>query len=127
MTKYQLLILLNLPFIFYGMMKAAVYYREGTYSLAQFFLRLVFWLTALAFVLFAEQIYNYLIGKDLTTSTPLSLADVLLATFSFLSFTLIIRLYTRVERSENKIAELNEELSLRHAALNRQATRKRSA
>jgi hypothetical protein len=115
MNKYLLLIILNVPFIVYGLIKATIYYKEGVYSVLQLVTRVTFWILALVGVLFTQQLYNFLIGHDLTNSSPLSIADVLLATFSFLSLTMIIRLYARMEKAEKKVADLNEELALRYA------------
>ena len=113
MSKYLLLVLLNAPFVVYAIVKSIIYYRESIYSRSQLFLRLVFWSGCLAVLLLAKPSYDFLRGNRLTDSTPLSLADVLLTTICFLSLTMIIRLYTRLEKAERKLTDLNEALALR--------------
>jgi hypothetical protein len=112
-TKYTLLIILNAPFIVYAVLRTIIYFKEGIYNGLQAIVRVVFWLIALGFVVFAQQIYNYLVGHGFTDSAPINLADVLLVTATFLCLTLIIRLYTRVEVAEQKLTEINEAIALR--------------
>lgn len=114
MSKYVLLAILNLPFVLYGLFKAIVYFKEGIYSVAQLLVRLVFWTLALALIVLASPIYNFLVSKALTDSPALSLADVVLATLSSLLLTMLIRVYTRVERVERQLSDLNESLALKH-------------
>ena len=113
MSKYLLLVLLNAPFILYGMMKSLLYFKEGVYSRLQFLFRLVFWGGCLALLVLTKPIYDFLAGNKLTNSPPLSLADVLLATGCFLALTMIVRLYARLEKAERKLTEMNEALALR--------------
>ena len=112
-TKYALLIILNFPFILYGFVKSFIYFKDGLYSRAQLFVRVVFWSISLSLLIFAKPIFDLLRAKRLTDSTPLSIADVLLATACFLSITMIIRLYARLEKTEKKLTELNESLTLK--------------
>jgi hypothetical protein len=112
-SKYAILILLNAPFVLYAIVKCIVYFKEGLYSRVQLGVRLLFWSASLALLLFAKPIYDFLRDKQLTDSAPLSIADVLLATACVLSFTLIVRLYARLEKTEKKLTDLNEALTLR--------------
>lgn len=115
MSKYVLLAILNLPFVLYGYFKAVVYFKEGVYSVAQLVVRLLFWSVALTLIVLAAPIYNFLVNKALTDSPALSLADVVLATLSSLLLTMLIRVYTRVERIERQLTDLNEALALKHS------------
>jgi hypothetical protein len=115
MSKYLLLALLNAPFITYGLFKAVVYTKEGVYSKSQLGVRLIFWLGCLALIILAKPIYEFLRGNNLTDSPPLSIADVLLTTISFLSLTMVVRIYARLEKAERKLTHLNEELALKEA------------
>jgi hypothetical protein len=113
MNKYVILVVLNSPFIVYALAKSIIYFKEGIYSKMQLSVRLIFWLTALAGMIFAKPLYDFLVHKDLTDSAPLSLADVLLTTACFLSLTMLIRLYARVDRAERNLTDLNQALTLR--------------
>lgn len=112
MSKYTLLILLNLPFVIFGVAKAISAYKKGTVGPMDLAIRLGFWLLVLIGLIFAEEIYDYLVVKGLTDSTPLSIADVVLVTgLSFCLF-LILRLYGKLEAQERRFANLHERLSI---------------
>ncbi len=78
-------------------------------------LRLIFWLGIGAGIIFAQQIYNFLVHNDLTNSTPLSLADVVLVTGVNFSLFLTIRVYTRLDHTERRLSDLQEKLSIRES------------
>lgn len=113
MSRYLLLVILNAPFIIYGLMKATIYFKDGIYNITQLLIRVAFWLGCLGLIVFAKPVYDLLVRKHLTDSPPLSLAEVFLTTACFLSLTLIVRLFARQERMEKKLTELVEELALR--------------
>lgn len=112
MDKYTLLIILNLPFVIFGLIKAFVMYKEGTVRRVGLFNRLLFWGIILAGLVFAETLYNFLFSNQLTDTTPLSLADVVLVTGIMLALSLCIRLYAKIDILERKVSDLHEELSI---------------
>jgi hypothetical protein len=61
--------------------------------------------------------YQWLQDHHLTDSTPLSIFDVAEITGIILSLTLILRLYTKVDTIEQRIARLNSEASIRLSKL----------
>lgn len=112
MSKYFLLLIFNLPFVFFGMLKTVMLYRTNKLSMPSFLLRMSFWSIILAGLFFAKHIYNYLVVNNLTDSTPPSIADVVLATGVIFSIFLCVRLYTKLERTEKRLAELHEKTSI---------------
>lgn len=123
MNKYVLLVVLNAPFILYALTKGIIYFKEGLYSRSQLLFRLIFWLGCLALLICAKPLYDALESNQLTNSPPLSLADVLLTTACFFSFTMIIRLYARLEKTEQKLTDLNEALALKRPHTSKRANR----
>ncbi|MGD8373721.1 MAG: DUF2304 family protein [Candidatus Woesebacteria bacterium] len=112
MGKYTLLMLLNVPLVIYGMLKAISAYKKGSIKTIGFITRLGFWVTILIGLVFVQEIYEFLIRKNLTDSTPLSIVDVVLVTgISFCLF-LILRLYTKVDNQERRFVELHEKVSI---------------
>lgn len=112
MSKYTLLVLLNVPFVVFGVIKSVASYKKGKVTPFGLAARLVFWLLVLLGLVFAEEIYNYLITNGLTDSDPLSIADVVLVTgLSFCLF-LIIRLYAKIETQQRRFDALHEKLSV---------------
>lgn len=112
MDKYTLLLLLNLPFVVFGIFRALFTYKQESLSHLGLMLRLVFWFTILAGLVFAEQIYSYLVRNNLTNSGPLSLPDVILVTGVLFLLFLSVRLYAKNELLEDRITELHEQLSI---------------
>lgn len=112
MDKYTLLIVLNLPFVVFGVINAIARYKESSLGRFSLFIRLIFWSALGLGIIFAQQLYDFLIRNDLTNSQPLSLADVLLVTGVSFCLFLSIRLYTRLDQTERKLTELQEHLSI---------------
>jgi hypothetical protein len=112
MSKYLILAIFNLPFVIFGIVSALARYKESSMGRLSLLIRLVFWFTIGAGIIFAQQIYDYLIRNDLTNSQPLSLADVVLVTGVSFCFFLTIRLYTRLDHTERRLSDLQEELSI---------------
>lgn len=112
MDKYTLLMALNTPLVLYGLTKALGSYRKGRIKTGGLLIRASFWIIVLVGLLFARDIYEYLLTQGLTDSQPLSLADVVEVTgLSFCLF-LILRLYTKLDNQEHRFTELHEKLSI---------------
>jgi hypothetical protein len=112
MDKYTLLVLLNLPFIFFGLLRAIVMYKEEKLSRIGVFIRAFFWISILCGLVFAEDIYEYLNANNLTDSTPLSLADVVLTTGVIFCLFLCVRIYSKLDQAEKQLTELHEKISI---------------
>lgn len=76
------------------------------------FARISFWVAILLGLVFAEDIYRLLFQNNLTDTTPLSLADVLLVTGVMLTLSMCISLYSKNEFLERRLSDLHEELSI---------------
>jgi hypothetical protein len=112
MDKYTLLIILNMPFVIFGLVNAFILYRDSSLGRFSLFIRIIFWTLIAAGLIFAKGIYDYLVHNDLTNSQPLSLADVVLVTGVSFCLFLSLRLYTRLDHAERKITDLHEKLSI---------------
>ncbi len=113
MDKYTLLVILNAPFIIFGLLKAYVSYNSKIIKLGSFLLRILFWAFITFGLVFANNIYDYLIRNRLTDSGPLTIADVVQITGIIFCLSLILRLYSKLEATERQLVKLHQELSLR--------------
>ncbi len=112
MNKYQLLILLNAPLALYGLFNAFLSYKLKRLRPSRVFVRVVFWLVILAGIWFTEPFSALLHSKDLTTSPPLSIYDVLLVTGTTACLLLLTRANSRIADLENRLTRLHEKLSI---------------
>lgn len=113
MDRYTLLVILNAPFVFFGLLKAFISYRTNVIKFSGLLLRFVFWITIFTGLLFAKSIYLYLIRHNLTDSSPLSVADVVQTTGIIFSLSLILRLYSKIEANERKLVQLQQKISVK--------------
>lgn len=113
MDKYTLLIILNLPFVIFGIIKAISSFKKGNIKHLGFAFRIGFWGLVITGLFFAEEIYSFLVVRGLTDSTPLSIADVVLVTGLNFCLFLIIRLYTKIEKQEKRFTDLHEKIAIK--------------
>ncbi len=119
MDKYTLLIVLNGPFVIFGLLKACVSYRSKLIKLGGLIARIIFWVIISSGLIFANTIYDYLIRNHLTDSGPLSIADVVQITGIIFCLSLILRLYSKYEVTERQLVKLHQELSIRLSEKNK--------
>ena len=112
MDKYTILILLNVPFVMFGVIHAVLSYKDGIIGRLSLLLRFIFWAVIACGLFFAKYLYNLLTGSNLTDSTPLSLADVILVTGINICLFLCFRLYTKLDHTERRLSELHESVSI---------------
>lgn len=112
MSRYLILLLLNLPFIIVGMVNSLVAYKIGRSSKSKLYVRLAFWLILLAGLIAAEPIYEYLRVNGLTVTDSLSLFDVVQITGIIFLIYLTNRNRNKVESLEYRLKNLHQELSI---------------
>lgn len=112
MDKYTLLFVLNLPFVLFGIFRSITMYKASIIQWPGLCLRLIFWIAILLGLLFAKEIYSFLLGNNLTDSAPLSLADVVLVTGIIFCLFLCTRLYAKIDSMEKRLTDLHEKVSI---------------
>lgn len=112
MSRYLLLLLLNLPFILAAVMGIVTQYKLGQSSKRRFVVQVMVWLIILTGLAFAQPIYEWLFSNNLTETEPLSLFDVVQITAIVIVFYLANRTRTKVEALERRVRDLHQELSI---------------
>ncbi len=113
MSRYLILVLLNIPLIGIALLNTLVTYKMGHISLRRFVLKITFWIIILAGLIFIKNIYTFLFSRGLTQTEPLSLFDVVQITGVIYIFHLVNRLYVKFGLLERKVKDLHQELSIR--------------
>lgn len=115
MSRYLILLILNLPFILAAIFSAFVNYKMGRLPRRKLFSQVIFWLIILAGLASAEPIYEWLFSHDLTQTEPLSLFDVVQITAIVIVIYGHSRLRSRVDALEERLKTFNTEVSIQLA------------
>ena len=113
MSRYLLLLLLNLPFILAGLLSALTQYRLGRSSRQRLLVQSALWLIILAGLIFAEPLYAWLFSNNLTDTEPLSLFDVVQITAIVVLFYVVNRMRSKQESIEKRLRDLHQEISIK--------------
>ena len=113
MSRYLLLVIVNVPLILLGITNAVVGYKLKRTSFRRFVFRLVLWLGILAALVLVQPIYNFLFSNNLTQTEPLSLFDVILITGTIIVLFLANLANSRAAILEKQVRDLHQELSIR--------------
>jgi len=115
MSKYLIIILLNMPVILIGILWSTVSYKTKKMSKKRFATEVVVWLLIGTSLMLIEPIYNSLIRNGLTDSPPLSLVDVIILTVLVLCLFLIERLQEKITLLNKKFSLLHEEMVIQNS------------
>lgn len=113
MSRYQILLLLNLPFILLSIISAVTRYKLKRSTGKRCAVQVILWLLVLVGLSSAEYIYTWLFSHQLTATEPLSLFDVMQITAIVIVFYIANRSHTKVETLEKRVQDLHQELSIR--------------
>lgn len=113
MSRYLILVLLNVPLVLAAIIGTFISYKLGSTSPRRMAIKVFFWVAVLAGLIMVQPIYRLLYDNNLTQTEPLSLFDVLQITGIIYTFYLVNRLYAKVDKTERRLQELHQELSIK--------------
>lgn len=113
MSRYLLLLLLNLPFIFLAILSAVTKYKLKRTTKIRFIIQIVIWLVILIGLISAESIYIWLFQHQLTQTEPLSLFDVIQITAIVIVFYIANQSRSKIETLERRVQDLHQEISIK--------------
>lgn len=113
MSRYLLLLLLNLPFILAALLSSVTQYKLGKSSKRRMIVQVSLWLVILVGLIVAEPLYEWLYSNELTQTEPLSLFDVIQITAIVITFYIANRTRVKLEETERRLHDLHQELSIR--------------
>jgi hypothetical protein len=113
MSRYTLLLLLNLPFILAAILSAVTQYKLGRSSRRRLVIQVVIWVVVLIGLALAQPIYVWLFNNEFTNTEPLSLFDVVQITAIVITFYVANRARLKTQVLERRVQDLHQELSIR--------------
>lgn len=113
MSRYLILLILNLPFIALAILGAITKFKLKHTAKKQFIMQIILWLTILIGLIAAEPIYDWLFQHQMTQTEPLSLFDVIQITAIIFMYYLSNRSRMKIERLEERLQDLHQELSIK--------------
>lgn len=115
MSKYVLLVLINIPLLTVGIISAITSYKTKRISKRRATLELLFWAGVGVGLVFVEPVYNQLIKHNLTNSQPMSLFDIVLLTLILFCMLMIKNSNERISALQRKISRMHENLAIEGA------------
>lgn len=112
MSRYTILLLLNLPFIIVAMANSLVAYKVGRITGRRFLIQVAIWAVIFIGLASAQQIYTYLFARGLTDTESLSLFDVIQITGIVFLFFVMNRMRSRTEALNQRVQDLHQHLSI---------------
>jgi len=113
MSRYLILLILNIPLIVAALLGILVEYKLGKLSTKKFLFQTSIWLVIFAGLASAQPIYHFLFSNNRTQTEPLSLFDVIQITGIITVLFMANRSRIKVETLERRVQDLHQELSIR--------------
>ena len=113
MSRYLLLVLLNLPLILSALFASLVDYRMNKISFRKYVFRTLLWFLILAGLISAKFVYDFLAINNLSQTEPLSLFDVIQITGVITVLFMANRSRIKIESLERRVNDLHQELSIK--------------
>lgn len=112
MSRYLILLLVNLPFILMAIVSAITRYKLRHSSKRRMIVQLVIWLVVLIGLMLAQPFYEWLLRNGFTQTDPLSLFDVVQITAIVMMLYVLNRLRAKTEVIERRLNDFHQELSI---------------
>ncbi len=112
MSRYLILILLNAPIVFAGLLNALIDYKTKKVKRKKFIFQIFIWLIIFTGIILTKYIYEFLFSNHLTQTEPLSLFDVIEITGIILVLFMANRSRLKLELMDKRFQDMHRELSI---------------
>ncbi|OGL23984.1 hypothetical protein A2791_03735 [Candidatus Saccharibacteria bacterium RIFCSPHIGHO2_01_FULL_46_30] len=111
--RYAILVLLNLPIIFFAFVNFITQYKLNKIEKSRFQRQMIIWTLILLILICSFPLYNLSIGRPLLESDKLDLLDIFQTTAIVYIIYVINNQRRKNEQNERLIRDLHQELSIR--------------
>lgn len=111
--RYLLLILLNVPVIFFALLNIITQYKMHRVTRQRFYQQLLIWLVILVTLLISYPLYNFFIGRPLLDSTDLSSFDIVEVTATVFLLYVVNDQRRKIDQTDKRLNDLHRTLSIR--------------
>lgn len=115
MSKFLVLLLVNLPIVVIGVLGAITSYKTSRISKKRSIIEVSVWLLVGLGLFFIQPAYNLLIEYELTDSEPMSLFDILLLTLVLLAALFIKNANEKISLLNRKISQIHEHIVIKES------------
>lgn len=114
MSKYLLLVLINVPVVLVGVVRAITRYKTkpARISRSKAIIEAMFWLAIGVGLIFVEPFYNTLLRHNLTDSPSMSIFDVALLTLFVFALLLIVETNEELTALKKTVSRIHERLAI---------------
>lgn len=112
MSRYLILVILNLPLILAGLLGSIIDVKTGKISRGKYIFQTALWLAILAGLALARAVYVYLYNHHRTTTSSMSLFDVIEITGIIYILFMANRSRIKADGLERRLQELHQETSI---------------
>lgn len=116
MSRYLILLVINLPFFILAITSIVTRYKMNRTTRKRATIQLSLWVLLFVCLAVAEPIYHWLFANNFTKTDSLSLFDVVQITAIVFLLYVVNGLSLRVEQTEKRLNDLHQELSIRLSA-----------
>lgn len=113
MSRYLILVLLNLPLIISGLLGSLIDYKTNKISKSKYIFLTLLWVVILLGLSIAEPFYQFLYSRNLTETASMSLFDVIQFTGIIYILYMANRSRIKADVLERRVQDLHQELSIR--------------
>lgn len=113
MSRYLILVLLNLPLILAGLLGSLIDFKTNKINRSKYIFQTVLWLLIFAGLALTEVVYNFLYTHHLTKTNSMTLFDVIEITGIIYILFMANRSRIKLDSMERRMQDMHQELSIK--------------
>lgn len=117
-SRFLILILINLPVVLIGLISAIVAYKTKQTSKRRYLVEVIGWVVVGFGLVMVEPAYNLLVKNNLTASDSMSIFDIILLTLVLICGLFLVKSNEKISSINNKLSRIHEHVAIKDAKIN---------